>query len=155
MQQLGVAGVGEWLSLVEHLVRDQGVGGSNPLSPTIFSQANQIPSESENYSVCPTDPLSPPGCRDTLAMRMSAYDQPNSDTEYSFARQKLPKTLSHPLKRSVLDAALRSAGVYSDCGMSFRRVATMALLFWTRLLAQSQTDMRAERSCSQSGRLLP
>ena len=29
--------VGEWLSLVEHLVRDQGVGGSNPLSPTNFS----------------------------------------------------------------------------------------------------------------------
>ena len=29
--------VGEWLSLVEHLVRDQGVGGSNPLSPTMFS----------------------------------------------------------------------------------------------------------------------
>jgi hypothetical protein len=28
--------VGEWLSLVEHLVRDQGVGGSNPLSPTNF-----------------------------------------------------------------------------------------------------------------------
>ncbi len=27
---------GEWLSLVEHLVRDQGVGGSNPLSPTKF-----------------------------------------------------------------------------------------------------------------------
>ena len=30
--------VGEWLSLVEHLVRDQGVGGSNPLSPTIYFQ---------------------------------------------------------------------------------------------------------------------
>ena len=30
-----VSHVGEWLSLVEHLVRDQGVGGSNPLSPTI------------------------------------------------------------------------------------------------------------------------
>jgi hypothetical protein len=29
---------GEWLSLVEHLVRDQGVGGSNPLSPTIKSR---------------------------------------------------------------------------------------------------------------------
>ena len=28
--------VGAWLSLVEHLVRDQGVGGSNPLAPTIF-----------------------------------------------------------------------------------------------------------------------
>ncbi len=32
--------VGEWLSLVEHLVRDQGVGGSNPLSPTILSLAD-------------------------------------------------------------------------------------------------------------------
>jgi hypothetical protein len=31
--------VGEWLSLVEHLVRDQGVGGSNPLSPTNLLQA--------------------------------------------------------------------------------------------------------------------
>ncbi len=30
----GLTLVGEWLSLVEHLVRDQGVGGSNPLSPT-------------------------------------------------------------------------------------------------------------------------
>ena len=28
---------GEWLSLVEHLLREQGVGGSNPLSPTILS----------------------------------------------------------------------------------------------------------------------
>jgi hypothetical protein len=33
-----VSSVGEWLSLVEHLVRDQGVGGSNPLSPTIIDQ---------------------------------------------------------------------------------------------------------------------
>ena len=32
--------VGEWLSLVEHLVRDQGVGGSNPLSPTNISRAS-------------------------------------------------------------------------------------------------------------------
>jgi hypothetical protein len=31
--------VGEWLSLVEHLVRDQGVGGSNPLSPTTVFQS--------------------------------------------------------------------------------------------------------------------
>jgi hypothetical protein len=34
--------VGEWLSLVEHLVRDQGVGGSNPLSPTnLFKYINK------------------------------------------------------------------------------------------------------------------
>jgi hypothetical protein len=35
---------GEWLSLVEHLVRDQGVGGSNPLSPTIiFNNLQSLP----------------------------------------------------------------------------------------------------------------
>jgi hypothetical protein len=33
---------GEWLSLVEHLVRDQGVGGSNPLSPTILNTINDL-----------------------------------------------------------------------------------------------------------------
>ena len=27
-----------WLSLVEHLVRDEGVGGSNPLIPTSTNQ---------------------------------------------------------------------------------------------------------------------
>ena len=34
--------VGVWLSLVEHCVRDAGVGGSNPLTPTIFSFKNSI-----------------------------------------------------------------------------------------------------------------
>jgi hypothetical protein len=33
--------------------------------------------------------------------------------QYSFAKDKLPKSLSHPLKRSLLDAALRSCSVYS------------------------------------------
>ena len=34
---------GEWLSLVEHLVRDQGVGGSNPLSPTnVFEETRAL-----------------------------------------------------------------------------------------------------------------
>jgi hypothetical protein len=31
---------------------------------------------------------------------------------YSFSKYKLPKSLSYPLKRSLLDAALRSASVY-------------------------------------------
>ena len=35
--------VGEWLSLVEHLVRDQGVGGSNPLSPTSNTSRKTVP----------------------------------------------------------------------------------------------------------------
>src|SRR4030095_8175857 len=34
---------GAWLSLVEHLVRDQGVGGSNPLAPTNLFNSFQIP----------------------------------------------------------------------------------------------------------------
>ena len=32
--------------------------------------------------------------------------------EYSFSKQKLPQSLSYPLKRSLLDTALRSASVY-------------------------------------------
>src|SRR5258705_1896055 len=32
--------IGAWLSPVEHLVRDQGVGGSNPLAPTIFRHSS-------------------------------------------------------------------------------------------------------------------
>src|SRR2546422_10705164 len=34
--QWSFASVGAWLSLVEHSVRDRGVGGSNPLAPTTF-----------------------------------------------------------------------------------------------------------------------
>ena|SRR5205085_627011 len=41
--------VGEWLSLVEHLVRDQGVGGSNPLSPTNLLH-NQRIADYENWN---------------------------------------------------------------------------------------------------------
>ena len=33
--------VGVWLSLVEHLVRDEGVAGSNPATPTINHLINQ------------------------------------------------------------------------------------------------------------------
>ncbi len=39
--------VGEWLSLVEHLVRDQGVGGSNPLSPTNLNVIRSVASVSD------------------------------------------------------------------------------------------------------------
>src|SRR5258708_36333084 len=34
--------VGEWLSLVEHLDRDQGVGGANPLAPTNLFTINYL-----------------------------------------------------------------------------------------------------------------
>jgi hypothetical protein len=42
--------VGEWLSLVEHLVRDQGVGGSNPLSPTNSFFAFRFESDAREIS---------------------------------------------------------------------------------------------------------
>ena len=32
---------GDWRSLVAHFVRDEGVGGSNPLSPTKFEKPAQ------------------------------------------------------------------------------------------------------------------
>jgi hypothetical protein len=35
--------IGVWLSLVEHLVRDEGVAGSNPATPTSFSITWQFP----------------------------------------------------------------------------------------------------------------
>jgi hypothetical protein len=38
--------VGVWLSLVEHLVRDEGVAGSNPATPTSFLTSNMIYGES-------------------------------------------------------------------------------------------------------------
>ena len=34
--------IGAWLSLVEHLVRDQGVGGSNPLAPIYKALSLQL-----------------------------------------------------------------------------------------------------------------
>ena len=50
--------VGEWLSLVEHLVRDQGVGGSNPLSPTnLFNKIQPFrnPEKSHCRQFCNSD----------------------------------------------------------------------------------------------------
>ena len=35
--------VGVWLSLVEHRVRDAGVAGSNPATPTIFPAPSKTP----------------------------------------------------------------------------------------------------------------
>src|SRR2546429_397099 len=50
--------VGEWLSLVEHLVRDQGVGGSNPLSPTnLFNHLSCLCLPCETRAQ-PSNPLS-------------------------------------------------------------------------------------------------
>ena len=44
---------GEWLSLVEHLVRDQGVGGSNPLAPTNSSKILVLFNSYSDRTKCP------------------------------------------------------------------------------------------------------
>ena len=43
--------VGAWLSLVEHSVRDRGVGGSNPLAPT-NSWPSNLPENPDGVNVC-------------------------------------------------------------------------------------------------------
>src|SRR5437899_2503676 len=56
--------VGAWLSLVEHLVRDQGVGGSNPLAPTIpIGVGSRTGTRSRNASPArfPLDTTTPSG----------------------------------------------------------------------------------------------
>ena len=50
--------VGAWLSLVEHLVRDQGVGGSNPLAPTNTNQ-NAWPIQARFWLEWGTEQFSP------------------------------------------------------------------------------------------------
>src|SRR5215475_11653187 len=42
--------IGAWLSLVEHLVRDQGVGGSNPLAPIFQSSHFSVNCSDRNRS---------------------------------------------------------------------------------------------------------
>ena len=40
---------GAWLSLVEHSVRDRGVGGSNPLAPTNYLQSLGNPHNADRH----------------------------------------------------------------------------------------------------------
>ncbi len=49
-------------------------------------------------------------------MKKRAIEAPEADIEepYSFSKDKIPKTLSYPLKRSLLDSALNSAGIYTS-----------------------------------------
>ena len=40
---------GAWRSLVAHLLWEQGVGGSNPLAPTIFWEQGVVPLEKRDH----------------------------------------------------------------------------------------------------------
>jgi hypothetical protein len=46
-----------WLSLVEHLVRDQGVAGSNPVIPTMKSTGYGFPGRNLFHFATGVDPL--------------------------------------------------------------------------------------------------
>ena len=60
--------VGAWLSLVEHSVRDRGVGGSNPLAPTTSSLKNPRKSLTDGFSLSPKDPCCVGGIRTFLVL---------------------------------------------------------------------------------------
>ena len=59
--------IGAWLSLVEHLVRDQGVGGSNPLAPILTTEIQDHPNRKL------TDCIANDGCW-ALAGKMHKFD---------------------------------------------------------------------------------
>ena len=63
--------------------------------------------------------MSNKGCYQQLSVNAVAQKTQNEsiptesqEQQYSFSKDKLPKTLSYPLKRSLLDAALRQSSVY-------------------------------------------
>ena len=80
--------VGTWLSLVEHSVRDAGVGGSNPLVPTRFSSCTYpSPCQRHNSSDRPPVCLAPQDRAAGLAVRHGQFvgvveplDMPALDT---------------------------------------------------------------------------
>src|SRR6185312_9182771 len=77
-----VAIVGEWLSLVEHLVRDQGVGGSNPLSPTNLSlnslQIRWVMRSYTNERPDLPDPLRQSRGSERISSKLRSYSEINS-----------------------------------------------------------------------------
>jgi hypothetical protein len=77
---------GEWLSLVEHLVRDQGVGGSNPLSPTIF-RINKL----QNFS--PVTNILLKGCFSCKIFRISLDHNPHIKTGRIWNPPPAPSTI--------------------------------------------------------------
>src|SRR5215831_4489834 len=76
---------GEWLSLVEHLVRDQGVGGSNPLSPTnSFTEiqaisGSRLHTRSMSSTDAPTDENSTTGFRPRWSQSMASESDARVD----------------------------------------------------------------------------
>ena len=128
--------VGAWLSLVEHSVRDRGVGGSNPLAPTTFSLAN-------------------PRCSVWLAARFRSKCTPEpSDLGPELRTDGLNST-EEPRKDSRETAAHRS---YADlmlshcCGQSLtlrRRIA-----FATSFCRPTRSTKRHQRACGDAVRHL-
>jgi hypothetical protein len=53
-----IPNIGVWLSLVEHLVRDEGVAGSNPATPTINPPNNQVLHNGDQNGSVLSGPLS-------------------------------------------------------------------------------------------------
>ena len=98
--------VGVWLSLVEHRVRDAGVAGSNPATPTIFNAHPE------------GDPSTAMGRRDTCAKRAS----PSQRCAYGKTSVGPPATVSDASTPDAPVAA--SCERESSCGWKSRKTCS-------------------------------
>jgi hypothetical protein len=108
--------IGEWLSLVEHLVRDQGVGGSNPLSPTNpYNHLEKLLSQGTPMGI----PVQGENCCDGPRDRLDRFPPTNCAHKRSVSR----RCWRVPCCRAWPPAALRSAasGLNASCESSESR----------------------------------
>jgi hypothetical protein len=84
--------VGEWLSLVEHLVRDQGVGGSNPLSPTIYFQLLTAASGASKSTpwFCSRESNAPTRINTVVLLRVAYVDRRQNLLQRTFPTEAFP-----------------------------------------------------------------
>ena len=70
--------VGAWLSLVEHLLREQGVGGSNPLAPTNDFLGARVPGPPTSFDNRPDPDGAAVGCDLPLMEYWPSVSDPTS-----------------------------------------------------------------------------
>jgi hypothetical protein len=65
-----------------------------------------------------------------------AYDGVNGVADYGFTRQKLPRGLSYPVKRSILDAMLSGRPIGRISHVYYRRDAMQGVLLRSHFLGE-------------------
>src|SRR5205823_305311 len=96
----GESSFGEWLSLVEHLVRDQGVAGSNPVSPTnLLPRLRWIAAASILAGTAPHDGLV---MRAKSSVGTLSPDHPRSSFKWGRSTMNVVPLSSPPLSARML-----------------------------------------------------